>query len=84
MQVPVGDFATGKKPDQGHIAQCAAHDVHFGTGAAKVRPASASTMPQVGPITMWVNSITRRPFKGRTNLLIFKVYSFKLVLLAYI
>src|SRR5829696_9769675 len=27
-------------------------------------PRSASTMPQVGPITMWVNSTTRRPFRG--------------------
>jgi hypothetical protein len=27
-------------------------------------PRSASTMPQVGPITMWVNSTTFRPAKG--------------------
>src|SRR5690349_5875728 len=27
-------------------------------------PMSASTMPQVGPITMWVNSPTRRPCSG--------------------
>ena len=27
-------------------------------------PMSASTMPQVGPITMWVNSMTRRPVEG--------------------
>jgi hypothetical protein len=27
-------------------------------------PMSASTMPQVGPITMWVNSTTRRPASG--------------------
>jgi hypothetical protein len=26
---------------------------------------SASTMPQVGPITMWVNSTTRKPCKGK-------------------
>src|SRR6476620_9717166 len=28
-------------------------------------PRSASTMPQVGPMTMWVNSTTRSPFRGR-------------------
>ena len=28
-------------------------------------PMSASTMPQVGPMTMWVNSTTRRPASGR-------------------
>ena len=27
-------------------------------------PKSASTMPQVGPITMWLNSMTRMPAKG--------------------
>src|SRR5689334_25323998 len=27
-------------------------------------PRSASTMPQVGPITMWVNSTTRTPSYG--------------------
>ena len=27
-------------------------------------PMSASTMPQVGPMTMWVNSMTRRPCQG--------------------
>src|SRR3569832_99421 len=27
-------------------------------------PMSASTMPHVGPMTMWVNSTTRRPFSG--------------------
>ena len=27
-------------------------------------PKSASTMPQVGPMTMWVNSITRKPLSG--------------------
>ena len=28
-------------------------------------PRSASTMPQVGPITMWVNSTTRMPASGK-------------------
>ena len=30
-------------------------------------PKSASTMPQVGPITMWVNSTTRNPVRGRAG-----------------
>ena len=28
-------------------------------------PRSASTMPQVGPMTMWVNSTTRSPARGK-------------------
>ncbi len=28
-------------------------------------PMSANTMPQVGPMTMWVNSTTRRPVSGK-------------------
>ncbi|KAG1578015.1 hypothetical protein G6F46_015817 [Rhizopus delemar] len=30
-------------------------------------PRSASSMPQVGPITMWVNSMTRMPSYGRRD-----------------
>ena len=30
-------------------------------------PRSASTMPQVGPITMWVNSTTRMPASGSAS-----------------
>jgi hypothetical protein len=31
-------------------------------------PKSAKTMPHVGPMTMWVNSTTRKPAKGSGRL----------------
>src|SRR3954469_11860947 len=42
----------------------------IGSSLITSAPRSASTMPQVGPITMWVNSTTRRPFSGWGVLLV--------------
>src|SRR6476469_6833980 len=38
----------------------------MGSSLITSAPRSASTMPHVGPITMWVNSTTRKPFRGWT------------------
>ena len=36
----VCNFSGSKKSDQGHVAQGVAHDLHFCTGATKVRAAA--------------------------------------------
>ena len=38
----MGDFASGKETNQGHIAQRAAYQLQFSAGAAKMRATAAS------------------------------------------
>ena len=55
---------SGKKPapEPSSVRVCSPS---MGSTLMLSAPRSASTRPQVGPITMWVNSTTRTPASGR-------------------